>query len=150
MTITGLKSRRKHRLLYHNKILKMTTGDSAHKLYSSRKKNSLPNNRAGFTVSAKLGNAVTRNRVRRQLREIYRLHLPELNRFTAAEGTEEKVARAVEGLKRGRIQVFSGNYTGVNPRNRADTIDLSAGYTENSNSSNPSFCYILKDCITVE
>lgn len=78
------------------------------------------------------------------------VELLELNRFTAAEGTEEKVARAVEGLKRGRIQVFSGNYTGVNPRNRADTIDLSAGYTENSNSSNPSFCYILKDCITVE
>ena len=31
-------------------------------------------NRVGFTVSAKLGNAVTRNRIRRQLREIYRLH----------------------------------------------------------------------------
>ena len=35
-------------------------------------------NRVGFTVSAKLGNAVTRNRIRRQLREIYRLHLYEL------------------------------------------------------------------------
>ena len=35
-------------------------------------------NRVGFTVSAKLGNAVIRNRIRRQLREIYRLHLNEL------------------------------------------------------------------------
>lgn len=31
-------------------------------------------NRVGLTVSAKLGHAVQRNRVRRRLREIYRLH----------------------------------------------------------------------------
>ena len=31
-------------------------------------------NRLGITVSKKLGNAVTRNKVRRRLREIYRLH----------------------------------------------------------------------------
>ena len=34
-------------------------------------------NRIGFTVSNKVGNAVTRNRIRRRLREIYRLHEPE-------------------------------------------------------------------------
>ena len=33
-----------------------------------------PGNRIGFTVSNKLGKAVKRNRVRRRLREIYRLH----------------------------------------------------------------------------
>lgn len=32
----------------------------------------------GFTVGVKLGNAVTRNKVRRRLREIYRLHESEL------------------------------------------------------------------------
>ena len=31
-------------------------------------------NRLGYTVSTKLGHAVTRNRVRRRLREIYRLN----------------------------------------------------------------------------
>ena len=35
-------------------------------------------NRIGFTVSTKLGCAVVRNRVRRRLREIYRLHEAEL------------------------------------------------------------------------
>jgi ribonuclease P protein component len=35
-------------------------------------------NRLGFTVTAKVGKAHTRNRVRRRLREIYRLHEPEL------------------------------------------------------------------------
>lgn len=37
-----------------------------------------PGNRLGFTVGKKVGGAVTRNRVRRRLREIYRLHEGEL------------------------------------------------------------------------
>lgn len=35
-------------------------------------------NRLGYTVSTKLGHAVVRNRVRRRLREIYRLNAPSL------------------------------------------------------------------------
>ena len=35
-------------------------------------------NRLGVTVSTKLGGAVTRNRARRRLREVYRLAQPEL------------------------------------------------------------------------
>ena len=35
-------------------------------------------NRVGYTVSTKLGHAVVRNRVRRRLREIYRLNAPSL------------------------------------------------------------------------
>lgn len=40
--------------------------------------NSLGNNRLGYTVSKKLGGAVVRNRIRRRLREIYRLNSPSL------------------------------------------------------------------------
>ncbi len=38
------------------------------------RKNGSTENRVGLTVSAKLGHAVHRNRLRRRLREIYRLH----------------------------------------------------------------------------
>lgn len=38
------------------------------------RKNGRDGNRVGLTVSAKLGHAVVRNRLRRRLREIYRLH----------------------------------------------------------------------------
>ena len=42
--------------------------------------NSAGENRVGFTVTVKLGHAVVRNRVRRRLREIYRLREGELRR----------------------------------------------------------------------
>ncbi len=35
-------------------------------------------NRVGFTVTTRLGHAVVRNRIRRRLREVYRLHREEL------------------------------------------------------------------------
>ena len=40
------------------------------------RRNRLSENRLGYTVSTKLGHAVVRNRVRRRLREIYRLNAP--------------------------------------------------------------------------
>lgn len=43
-------------------------------------KNRQGKTRLGVTVSTKLGKAVVRNRVRRQLREMYRLHLPEMKK----------------------------------------------------------------------
>ena len=42
------------------------------------KKNRTGHNRLGLTVGTKVGNAVTRNRVRRKLKEIYRLHEAEI------------------------------------------------------------------------
>ena len=41
-------------------------------------KNGRDTRRVGYTVSTKLGKAVTRNKIRRRLREIYRLNSPKL------------------------------------------------------------------------
>ena len=49
-----------------------SAADSRLALYVRR--NGQKTNRLGLTVSTKVGHAVVRNRVRRRLREIYRLH----------------------------------------------------------------------------
>ena len=54
-----------------------TAADGRLALYVRR--NGRKDNRLGFTVSTKLGHAVVRNRVRRRLREIYRLNEDKLN-----------------------------------------------------------------------
>lgn len=51
-----------------------TNGQNSPLLVLYAKKNRLNQNRVGITVSKKLGGAVVRNRVRRRLREVYRLH----------------------------------------------------------------------------
>ena len=42
------------------------------------RRNGSAGNRLGITVGTKVGKAVVRNRIRRRLREIYRLSLPEM------------------------------------------------------------------------
>jgi len=43
------------------------------------RRNGLPENRLGVTVSTKLGGAVVRNRIRRRLKEVYRLNEEKLS-----------------------------------------------------------------------
>lgn len=50
-----------------------TSGHANSSLVLYARKNHLGKNRVGITVSKKLGGAVVRNRVRRRLREVYRL-----------------------------------------------------------------------------
>ena len=78
------------------------------------------------------------------------VELTELNRQLAPYDAEEKLAKAVDALRRGTLEVFKGNYIGVDPNDPSDTVDLSKGYRENANSSWPTFHYLLKDVITVE
>lgn len=74
----------------------------------------------------------------------------EINEFTVAAGTQEKVDELTDDFRNGRITVFKGDYTGVNPFDPSDTIDLKEGYMEAEKGSAPSFNYVLDDVITVK
>ena len=65
----SLKENHVFRRLYHRGA---TAGNRLLVVYCLR--NGTGHSRLGLTVSAKLAHAVHRNRLRRQLREIYRLH----------------------------------------------------------------------------
>lgn len=65
---SALKLNHVFRRLYH------TSGFADGYLVLYARKNRTHTNRVGITVSKKLGKAHIRNRVRRRLREIYRLH----------------------------------------------------------------------------
>ena len=78
------------------------------------RKNGTAQNRVGLTVSAKLGHAVYRNRLRRRLREIYRLHEQELlpgydlvivARSRAMDASYAELERACLSLM-GRLELF--------------------------------------------
>ena len=71
------------------------------------KKNRLGCNRLGVTVSTKVGNAVTRNRVRRKIKEAYRIHAGKLrspydvivvSRVRAASASFQDIEASLLGL----------------------------------------------------
>ncbi len=75
----------------------------------------------------------------------------DLNLTVAAPGTQEAMDNAIELFRRGDgTTVFIGEYTGTNPNDPSDTIDLRNGYIENETTSYPLFNYILTDIITIK
>ncbi len=76
--------------------------------------------------------------------------IEDLNNQLAAPGTQEAVNKAIAQFKRGNNNfVFKGNYTGIDPANPSNTIDLTNGYIENGNTSYPLFRYILTDVVSI-
>lgn len=78
------------------------------------------------------------------------VEMVDLNTHIAVQDTDKKLAEAIAALEKGSLQVFKGDYTGTDPVNPADTIDLRDGYIENEFSSAPSFHYVLDDVITID
>lgn len=73
----------------------------------------------------------------------------DINNAIVPKNTSEVVERTMEQLVDGKLQVFSGPFTGVNPYDENDRIDLRTPFMENETSSAPKFCYILDDVVTV-
>ena len=78
------------------------------------------------------------------------VQMMELNAHIAPDGAAAQVQKLILAFKNDKIKPYVGDYTGVNPFDETDTIDLKDGYDENATSSAPSFGYVLKDIITIE
>ncbi len=74
----------------------------------------------------------------------------ELNTLIAAPGSKEEIDKNIQLFAQNKQKVFYGDYTGKNPSDPSDTIDLSTEYIENKHASAPGFCYQLDDIITIE
>ena len=74
----------------------------------------------------------------------------ELNSAIAPNGSREIIDNTIASMAIGNCHVFSGNYIGVDPSDPSDTWNLNIEFIENSDSSAPTFHYILQDVITVE
>ena len=66
------------------------------------KKNGLNETRVGYTITKKIGNAVTRNKIRRRMKEIYRLHFHNIKEgydlvFIAKRGVKDIPYKELEG-----------------------------------------------------
>ena len=74
----------------------------------------------------------------------------EVNELIAAPGTTKKINELIEKFRHKQINVFQGNYTGVDPEDKGDKISLKKEYIENKTCSAPNFHYVLQDVITIE
>lgn len=78
------------------------------------------------------------------------VQIVEINEALVSKDIEKRADSIIEEFKNGDVEVFKGEYIGVDPYDTTDIIDLSKGYVENEKSSAPTFHYVLKDIIEIE
>ena len=77
------------------------------------------------------------------------LEILDLNLNLAAKGTQKAIDSAIRKIEKDPAAAYRADLVGVNPAYPADIIDLSKGYTENADSSFPSFHYVVEDIIEI-
>ena len=77
------------------------------------------------------------------------LEILDLNKNLLPKNAEKILDDAIETIKKDPAAAYRGAYSGSDPADPDDTIDLTKGYIENAGSSAPSFHYLLKDVIEV-
>ncbi|MBP5607306.1 MAG: BMP family ABC transporter substrate-binding protein, partial [Lachnospiraceae bacterium] len=79
------------------------------------------------------------------------VEMVDLNQQVCAPGTPEAIDKAIELFTRSNAEtIFKGDYTGIDPDDPSNTINLKNGYIENAETSYPLFNYILKDIIIID
>lgn len=78
------------------------------------------------------------------------VQLLEVNDVIASTGSSWTAQQLIEKFREGTVNVFQGDYVGVDPYNPKDTINLKKGFAENAETSAPQFHYVLRDVIEIE
>lgn len=73
----------------------------------------------------------------------------DINHAILPENIDAVVDDTMMKMENGEIRVFSGPFTGTNPYDETDRIDLTTPFIENETSSSPAFSYVLDDVVTV-
>lgn len=73
----------------------------------------------------------------------------DINYAILPENIDSTVKSVSSKIEKNDIAVFSGNFTGTDPFDSSNKIDLRTPFIENEKSSSPAFCYVLDDVIKV-
>lgn len=73
----------------------------------------------------------------------------DINYAILPENIDSTVKSVSSKIEKNDIAIFSGNFTGTDPFDSSNKIDLRTPFVENEKSSSPAFCYVLDDVIKI-